>query len=135
METKRTQEAAAAVTAPTLTPAVGASFDKDGLTAPQGADVVHVDGRRRDSLAWNMFYSPAVWAICIAHTTTDWVFYVMGDGTPAFLRDVLGLSLSQAGFFASAPALLLICTSLASARTADHLLVRYSSVYHVCLFV
>jgi ACS family sodium-dependent inorganic phosphate cotransporter len=39
-----------------------------------------------------------------------------------FLRDVVGLSLTQAGFFAAVPQLLLIAVSLVSARTADRLL-------------
>ena len=62
-----------------------------------------------------------MWAICIAHTTTDWVFYVLGDGTPAFLRDVVGLTLTQAGFFNALPQVLLIGFSLCSARVADQM--------------
>jgi len=72
-------------------------------------------------LAANMVRSPAVWAICIAHTSTDWVFYIMGDGTPAFLRDVVGLTLTQAGFFNAVPQILLIAFSLCSARVADRM--------------
>ena len=52
-------------------------------------------------LAGQMLRSTPVVAICIAHTTSDWAGYIMYDGTPAYMRDVLGLNLSQAGFFGS----------------------------------
>ncbi len=82
-------------------------------------------GLRQAGLSWtlagNMVRSPAVWAVCIAHTSTDWVFYVLGDGTPAFLRDVVGLTLTEAGFFNAVPQVLLIAFSLCSARVADRL--------------
>ena len=112
-ETQRTQ---------TLAASVGA----DGTLQEQETVAFSPNNARESGVSWklarNMARSPAVWAICIAHTSTDWVFYVMGDGTPAFLRDVVGLSLTQAGFFNALPQLLLIVFSLCSARVADHLI-------------
>jgi len=119
-ETARAQELAALVAA-----SAGHATENDGATKPERKKSAAVSNHSSGlswALARNMVRSPAMWAICIAHTSTDWVFYVMGDGTPAFLRDVVGLSLTQAGFFAAVPQLLLIAVSLLSARTADCLL-------------
>ena len=46
---------------------------------------------------------------------------MLQDGLPGYLRDVLNFSLTEAGFFASIPTLLVVTTSSASAHLADWL--------------
>ena len=72
-------------------------------------------------LVWVILTSPAVLAMCAAHTAADWGSYILQDGLPGYLRDVLGFSLTKAGLFASLPTLLVLMTSSGCAVIADWL--------------
>ena len=76
---------------------------------------------RGRKLVWIILTSPPVLAMCVAHTAADWGSYILQDGLPGYLRDVLGFSLTKAGVFSSLPTLLVISTASVSAYVADWL--------------
>ena len=44
--------------------------------------------------------------MCAAHIAADWGSYILQDGLPSYLRDVLGFSLTMSGILAALPTLL-----------------------------
>jgi hypothetical protein len=110
---RRSDEAAAAAAAG------GEDAEKasDGGSEGERAEEILV-GRK---LIWVILTSPAVIAMCVAHTAADWGSYILQDGLPGYLRDVLDFSLTEAGLFASMPTLLVLATSSGSAHIADWL--------------
>eukprot|EP01051_Picozoa_sp_SAG22_P021897 SAG22_NODE_5022_length_1105_cov_1.179920_2_plen_196_part_00 len=62
-----------------------------------------------------------VWALMAVHASANWSQFILDDGLPGYLRDVLGLSLATAGLLASLPAALKLGLTLAAAASADYL--------------
>jgi MFS family permease len=62
-----------------------------------------------------------VWALMVVHASANWSQFILDDGLPGYLRDVLGLSLATAGLLASLPAALKLGFTLAAASSADYL--------------
>ncbi len=76
-------------------------------------------------LALEILSSGPVWAIVIVQSFSSFTAFILDDGLPSYLRDVAGLSLTQAGILASLPALIKTILTLTAAWVADR--VRHPS--------
>ncbi|KAL3886715.1 hypothetical protein ACJMK2_026693 [Sinanodonta woodiana] len=65
--------------------------------------------------------SPAVWAIVAAHVAENWGFYTWLTELPTFMKHVLNFSLSQSGFLAALPYLVMAIVVMISGQIADSL--------------
>ena len=59
--------------------------------------------------------------MCAAHIAADWGSYILQDGLPSYLRDVLGFSLTMSGILAALPTLLQALVGFTAAHLADWL--------------
>ena len=89
----------------------------------------------RELSAWALYghilRSSACWAIAICHTAYDIGLYILDDGLPPFLRDVLGMDLSAIGFMLAVPGLFKPLVILVFAALADSLRSRGMRTLHV----
>jgi sugar phosphate permease len=72
-------------------------------------------------LALKILSSGPVWAIVIVQSFSAFTAFILDDGLPSYMRDVAGLSLTQAGILASLPSLIKTVLTLTAAWAADHL--------------
>jgi ACS family sodium-dependent inorganic phosphate cotransporter len=63
-------------------------------------------------------------AIVTAHVTGNWVLYMLLSWLPSYFRDVLGLSIANAGLFSAAPWLTMFLVSNLAAAAADRMILR-----------
>lgn len=54
--------------------------------------------------------------------TNDYVFYVLASDLPKYMKEVLGFSVADVGFYSSMPYLLMWIVSLSSGFICDHLI-------------
>lgn len=80
-------------------------------------------GRQEDlATPWkSIVTSPAVWAICAAHTSNNWGFYTMLTCLPSYLKNVLKFDIKTNGFLSALPYLGCYIGQLSSGFIADYL--------------
>ena len=54
----------------------------------------------------------------------DYVFFVLASDLPKYMKEVLGFSVADVGFYSSMPYLLMWIVSLVSGFISDHLISR-----------
>jgi len=60
--------------------------------------------------------------LIIAQVTSDYVFFVLASDLPKYMKEVLGFSVADVGFYSSMPYLLMWIVSLSSGFICDHLI-------------
>jgi len=65
-----------------------------------------------------------VWALVAGHVATAWSLYVLLSWLPSYFRDVLGLSIANAGLFSAAPWLAMFASTNAAAVVSDRMIER-----------
>ncbi|CAK5109925.1 unnamed protein product [Meloidogyne enterolobii] len=65
--------------------------------------------------------SRPVWAIIVANFARSWNFYLLLQNQLTYMRDVLGLRISDSGFIAALPHAVMGCVVLLGGRMADYL--------------
>jgi len=75
---------------------------------------------------FNIWTSPAVWAIIIAHFCNNWGFYTFLTCLPSYFKEVLNFSISENGFLSAIPFLLMYIIGVGGGQVADKL--RYSNI-------
>jgi len=74
------------------------------------------------STPWcNIWTSPRVWAIVIAHFAQNWSFYTLLTETPSFLKDILHFNIKENGFLSALPYVLQWIIIITSGLVADYL--------------
>eukprot|EP01043_Picozoa_sp_COSAG02_P014897 COSAG02_NODE_622_length_19435_cov_3.242398_2_plen_432_part_00 len=94
---------------------------KPGCSANDGAFKGTTIAMSSAQLALEILCSGPVWAIVIVQSCSSFTAFILDDGLPSYMRDVAGLSLTQAGILASLPALIKTMLTLAAAWAADRL--------------
>lgn len=72
----------------------------------------------------SIFTSVPVMALAIGLIGHDWIFYIMQADMPKYLKDVLGLPISDIGLYSSLPYLVMWIISLLSGFLSDFLIAR-----------
>lgn len=72
--------------------------------------------------------STPVWAMVVAHFTSNWMLYVLLAWLPSYFREVQGLSIANAGLFSAAPWLAMFAVTNVAAPIADRMIGRGVSV-------
>ncbi len=75
------------------------------------------------TLAPLLLRAPVI-AIVTAHVTGNWVLYMLLSWLPSYFRDVLGLSIGNAGLFSAPPWLTMFLASNVAAAVADRMILR-----------
>jgi len=82
---------------------------------------------RKYATPWfEIWTSPAVWAIIVAHFCNNWGFYTFLTCLPSYFKEVLNFTISKNGFVSAIPFLLSYIISVGGGQVADKL--RYSHI-------
>jgi len=83
---------------------------------------------------FQIFTSPAVWAIIVGHTVNNWGFYNLLTCLPNFMKTVLDYDLQDAGFISSVPYVTMWFVAIATGTLADMARNRGVKTVHVRKF-
>ncbi|XP_020610537.1 sialin-like isoform X1 [Orbicella faveolata] len=82
---------------------------------------------RKYATPWfEIWTSPAVWAIIVAHFCNNWGFYTFLTCLPSYFKEVLNFTISKNGFVSAIPFLLSYIIAVGGGQVADKL--RYSHI-------
>ncbi|HUX72415.1 MAG TPA: ACS family MFS transporter [Steroidobacteraceae bacterium] len=87
---------------------------------------------RREPIPWRrLLRLPPLWAIVVAHFSSNWLLYVLLAWLPSYFKHTFGVTLADAGLLSAAPWLTAFVMANLAGHLADLLLRRGRSPGHV----